>query len=169
MIKYICYCFLVFLIFSISCKKNKCSSEDNDIDAGLQQIDVQSVSIEDQDGYDRINNLLQHADSVWIIVPIIGCDGCMKTSLDFCSKNHFKYKTKIVLTSFESLKILKMKIPDSLINRAYVDLDKDNAYHYIIRDNPNLPHLLIINCDQSRIKAALSAHNISSVFKLLKN
>lgn len=62
-----------------------------------------------------------------LVVPSVGCTGCISEAETFFKENYDKEEYLYIFTSIGDLKLLKIKLSDSLLNRTNVLLDYDNT------------------------------------------
>lgn len=71
-----------------------------------------------------------------LVIPGAGCHGCI-TSAEFFVKDHIQEYDNVlfVFTSVKSVKVLKMKLGNEMMDRRNVQLDLDNVFfNYKIKE-----------------------------------
>lgn len=81
---------------------------------------------------DALRHLMPHSDKPWegnvIIIPQAGCDGCITTAESFVIVNlNSLSNTKIVFTQIPSLKLLRQKLGEDVVNNGNVVVDKEDV------------------------------------------
>ncbi|WP_396603272.1 hypothetical protein [Algibacter sp. R77976] len=134
MLKHLKYIFIIFLVFNTitSCNKTKKKGDFTDIKQFVQKFD---------------QNLDQYN---WIVVlPGLGCKGCIKQAEMFMKNNIDKEEVLFVLTNVESLKTLQNKIGIKLKEHSNVYIDKEEDF-IILSDNSIYP--CIISLENAKVK-----------------
>lgn len=151
---------LISVTFCLNCKSSDNSIESTSVVTMVRNIEYDSVTSK---------VLIQEADSILLVIPILGCEGCVNNALTFSENENFKYKMRIVLTSFESYKNLRIRVSQSLIEKEYVTLDSARVFYSIIKDDPYFPYLVAVNNKaDSLVSIKLGANNIYEVLKSLE-
>ena len=125
---------MILLLFSvaISCKKE---------DKGIEAIFL-ATSIE---------NLTIDSPIKWIVIlPELGCRGCIQEGEDFMQKYIDNKGILFILTKIESLKILQKKIDIKLKGRSNVYIDKNSMFN--IPTNNNV-YPCIVQMEKGKIKS----------------
>lgn len=139
----------MILSFSIltSCKKEAKEIEKDFLENAIQQIKL-------PDNYQ------------WVIVlPDIGCHGCIQEGEFFMKQNITNKKILFVLTNFSSLKILQQKLETHLNEHPNIYIDKEDVFN-IPTDNSIYP--CIIQVDSGKyIKHSFQSPKMAA-FKKLK-
>lgn len=134
MIKYFKYIVITFLvsIALTNCNKTQEGSDFTDIKQFIEKIDV------DLNKYDFI-----------VVLPGLGCQGCIKQAEMFMKDHLDKKKVLFVLTKVESLKTLQNKLGIKLKEHTNIYIDREDDF-IILSDNSIYP--CIINLEDSKIK-----------------
>jgi hypothetical protein len=110
--KYIYLFVITFFIFSTfnSCKKSEKEIEHNYFKNAISKI--------------RVDNTFK-----WIVIlPGLGCDGCIQEGEAFMKKNIEKKQVLFILTNISSLKILEQKIGIRLKEHPNIYIDRNNKF-----------------------------------------
>lgn len=93
------------------------------------------------DGYEKM-----------LIIPSVGCQGCITSAEQFLRKNYGKYKkTFVVLTGIYSKKVLKQKLGNEVLEQSNIYLDFDNRFMKMGDANSIYP--AIINLEKGVAKS----------------
>lgn len=115
--------FLSFLLLvcSISCSSNEGKPKTvdaSDINAEFRQ------ALKNSAGSDTAKNII-----AYLVIPNVGCSGCISDA-EMLLKNtlNIDNRVKFVLTSIESVKLLKVKIGVDPVNQQQIIMDKQNYF-----------------------------------------
>lgn len=111
---------LIWVIVAVSCKESKEATEKTYLTNAIENI-------EDNSQYDWI-----------IILPGLGCHGCIQEGELFMKKNISNRRILFVLTNIESLKILQQKTGIKISNHPNVFIDRKNQFK-LATDNAIYP------------------------------
>ena len=103
-------CCLMLAVFTISCKQTEVNKEDTVIEDGIKEIKLKP-------GYNWL-----------VIMPGLGCRGCIQEAEAFMRDYIDKPNILFVLTKVQSMKILEQKIGKDLHNRQNVYIDKQGFF-----------------------------------------
>lgn len=99
---------------------------------------------------DQVANLKTLKDEKWIVVlPGLGCKGCIQEAEAFMSKNINNKQIFFVLTKVESIKLLQQKTGIQINDHQNIYIDNENHFE-IPSENGIYP--LIIQLDNKKIK-----------------
>jgi hypothetical protein len=101
---------MIFLFLFLSCKKTDKERETQSINAGIEQLKLGN----------NINWL--------IILPNMGCTGCIQEGEAFMKDNITNAKIFFVVTKLQSLKILQQKIGRKIVDLPNVFIDRNNTF-----------------------------------------
>lgn len=103
--------------------------------------------------YYRKNGVVFHPNlKLCIILPEVGCGGCIASGVDFFQRNKEKFQSTqeqnmIIFTSITSMKLLYRNLGIDSLNGYYSYLDKDNKY-LVKGDNSIYPLILHLRLGQ---------------------
>lgn len=103
-------CCLVLAVFTTSCKQTEANKEDTVIGDGIKEIKLKP-------------------EYNWLVImPGLGCRGCIQEGEAFMRDYIDKPNILFVLTKVQSMKILEQKIGKDLHNRQNVYIDKQGFF-----------------------------------------
>ncbi|WP_298344607.1 hypothetical protein [uncultured Algibacter sp.] len=150
MIKHYKYIFILFLVSNAltSCKKTQESSDFTDIKQFVEKLD---------------QNLEQYN---WIVVlPGLGCKGCIKQAEMFIKENIAQKKVLFVLTKVESLKTLQNKIGIKVKDHSNIYIDREDDF-IILSDNSIYPCIISLENGKTQNYQFQSPDNGEAFVKL---
>ncbi|QHS62869.1 hypothetical protein [Chitinophaga agri] len=141
-------CYLMLAMIASSCEQTEANKEDMVIEDGIKEIKLKSE-------YDWL-----------VILPGLGCRGCIQEAeafmRDYIDKPHILF----VLTKVQSLKILEQKIGKELHSRTNVYLDKQGFFD-IPTNNTIYP--CIVQLDKGKaVQHQFQSPENGQAFQLLK-
>jgi len=117
-----------------------------------------------------LNNVVSKIGSAgqykWVVIlPGLGCHGCIQEGEAFMQKNIGNKNIYFVLTKVESLKILQNKINVKVQDHTNIFLDKDNAIR-IPSDNNIYPCIIQMNGENLKDYQFQAPYNSQAFAKL---
>lgn len=104
------YVIAVLFIFICSCEKNEKNIEKDLLDSSINKLKT-------TDAYNWV-----------VILPSLGCTGCIQHAEAFMKDNVKNSSILFVLTKIESLKILQKKIGISIKEHTNIYVDRDDIF-----------------------------------------
>lgn len=88
---------------------------------------------------------------VVVVIPNEGCEGCISEAELFVMENHKKFENVIyVFTKIHSVKLLKLRLGDSVISDSRVKLDINNDINYPERTKEIYPMMIYFESNEIR-------------------
>lgn len=104
----------VRLIFSLLILCSACSADHTPLYRNIQALDNKMFST-----------------GTYVIIPNQGCEGCISQAEAFVKKNiKEKDNTRYIFTRIQSIKLLKIKLGNDIVNSSKVLLDTANIIQY---------------------------------------
>ncbi len=148
--KYLILIAVLTLVFTVSCKKNNKEIEETYLTSLLNETNI-----------DNINNY-----NYVVILPGLGCSGCIQEGEAFMKKNIDNKQILFILTKVESLKILQRKIDIKIKNYANIFVDKNDVFK--IPTNNNI-YPCLVHIENGKVKSHEFQAPDNNAFDNLKN
>ncbi|MCM1032072.1 MAG: hypothetical protein NC410_11600 [Oscillibacter sp.] len=144
------YRILIFFTIIILCH----SCRPNDISYYQKIIDANTIDI------DSIETL--------VIIPGVGCLGCITGAERFLKLHSNKKNIKFILTNIQSIKTLRLKLGHA-IDSSSIYLDKKNLWFDTENENSIYPTVILVKNKKIISLEYISPHNPNSIQSILKN
>lgn len=116
---------------------------------------------------DAVDNIAINKNTDWIVVlPGLGCSGCIQEAEDFLKKNSNNKKIFFVLTKIESLKILQQKTGVKIAEHSNVLIDR--ADQFIVPTDNSIYPCIIKFTDGKFVSHEFQSPDNSNAFEKLK-
>ncbi|MFB9076197.1 hypothetical protein ACFFLS_05370 [Flavobacterium procerum] len=136
------------IAFSFSCNKS------------IQEIEKDQLT-------NAVDNIGTKKNIDWIVIlPGLGCSGCIQEAEDFLKKNADNKRIFFVLTKIESLKILQQKTGVKIAEHSNIIVDR--ADQFIVSTNNSIYPCIIKFNDGEFVSHEFQSPNNSNAFEKLK-
>lgn len=116
---------------------------------------------------DAVDNIAINKNTDWIVVlPGLGCSGCIQEAEDFLKKNSNNKRIFFVLTKIESLKILQQKTGVKIAEHSNVLIDR--ADQFIVPTDNSIYPCIIKFTDGKFVSHEFQSPDNSNAFEKLK-
>lgn len=103
-----------------------------------------------------------------VVIPNEGCEGCISVAETFVKENYNKFENiNYIFTQIHSVKLLKLRLGDSVVSHPYVKFDINNSIIYPERSKEIYP--MVVYFDRDQIKKVDYQSPQSEGFKNLLN
>ena len=87
----------------------------------------------------------------YVVIPNQGCEGCISTAEDFVKRNYTRFpQAKYIFTRVQSIKLLRIKLGNEVMNNSRVLIDSNNIIRYPEQGKDIYP--MIITIKENAIK-----------------